>query len=124
MTTARNILIEAMRRRILLLPAAGGSIAVKCAVKMPPDFDSDFADVLRQHKPALLKLLCSKRHLAKQVMADEFTGADDATWYSIIYSLLDNYYDPLCGAAIEHLKASQSTISRHNGGENTPETKG
>ena len=103
-SSPRDILIEAQRRKIRLTP--DGTRLITCGQLTP-----EFEQVLRDHKPALLKLIRSKRHLAKQVLAGEFADADDATWYSIIYSLLDNHFDPLCRKAIDHLKASQFPVT-------------
>jgi hypothetical protein len=101
---ARSILIEAMRRRIRLTPN-GKTLVVDSVGELP----QDFAEILKANKAAVLKLLNSKHHLARQIMLNEFDGADATTWHSCMELLLENYYDPKCKQALEYLRST----SRH-----------
>src|ERR1035438_2897555 len=84
--TAADLCREATRRGLHLEPLDGDRLAVTPASLCPPDF----ADVLRQHKRAILDLLETKAsrlpddcaawlHVARQVLAGEFDGADRST---------------------------------------------
>lgn len=104
-TDARSILLEAMRRRIRLTPH-GLKLIVDYTEEIPPDFEQ----ILIENKPALLNLLRSKRHLAKQILSGEFSVCPAATWHALNAAMLENYFDPLCHGAIEHLKKSVRQI--------------
>ncbi len=105
MTATKSILLEAMRRQIRLTPGTGENFRYEF-VKQP---DAEFLEILRVNKSELLKLLRSKRHLAKQVLAGEFTGADEKTFHHVHTELSENVFDPVCRAAIEYLKKTLRT---------------
>lgn len=104
MMQPRDILLKCLRRNIRLTP--NGDLLSYEFVSPP---GADILEILREHKPALLRYLKALRHLAKQVIAGEFTGADSATIQSVIGELRSNHVDPHCRAAIYHLKACQRT---------------
>ena len=87
--TAPELYHEAARRGLRLEPR-GGKLAVIPGDRVPPDF----ADVLRQHKGELLNWLEARAaglasdcapwlHVAKQILAGEFDGADSSTVASL-----------------------------------------
>jgi hypothetical protein len=107
--TAQEIYFEATRRG-LRLDAAGDKLAVMPAKRCPPDF----ADVLRQHKGELLNFLEARAaglmpdeipwlHVAKQVLAGEFDGCDNATRESLAIGLRSIAH-PLARRSLEKLK--------------------
>lgn len=109
--TARDILIEAMRRRIRLTPDGPRLITESCG-DLPPDFEQ----VLRENKPALLKLLTEKRNTACQILSErdaEWSGMDGKTWHRVNSELSENCLDLLCRRAIDHLRVSQRTNQHH-----------
>lgn len=84
---------EAEKRGLRLEPR-GDMLAVIPRGNCPPDFAAE----LRQHKPELLALLQAKAdnlpddcapwlHVAKQVLAGEFDGADKSTVESLTIGL-------------------------------------
>ena len=92
--TALDLYREATRRGLHLEPRDGDKLAVIPGDLCPPDF----ADMLRQHKRELLDLLETERkglpadcapwlHIARQVMAGEFDGADRSTAESLTIGL-------------------------------------
>jgi hypothetical protein len=104
MNTARDIYIEATRRGLRLEPA-GDKLAVIPKGKCP----SDFADILREHKRELLDWLETRTiqltpdqvpwlHVARQILAGEFVGADGSTIASLKIGL----------CSIPHLKCAQA----------------
>ena len=107
--TALDLYREATRRGLHLEPRDGDKLAVIPGDLCPPDF----ADMLRQHKRELLDLLETERkglpadcapwlHIARQVMAGEFDGADRSTAESLTIGLRGITH-PLCRAALERL---------------------
>ena len=108
--TAVDLYHEATRRGLHLQPLDGDRLAVSPASLCPPDF----ADVLRRHKRAILDLLETKAkrlpadcapwlHVARQILAGEFDGADRSTAESLTIGLR-NIGHPLCRHALERLK--------------------
>lgn len=106
--TALELYREATRLGLNLEPR-GGKLVVIPACRCPPDF----ADQLRQHKCELLALLEGKTaslapdcapwlHVAKQVLAGEFFGADQSTVESLIIGLRGIPH-PLCQRALAAL---------------------
>jgi hypothetical protein len=102
--TANELILEANRRGLHLEPR-GDKLAVTPRDNLTPDF----AAALRQHKGELLALLESKTaglpadsapwlHVARQVLAGEFEGADKSTRESIIIGLRSIRH-PLCAQA-------------------------
>jgi hypothetical protein len=94
----------------LHLELAGDRLAVTPGRLCPPDF----ADKLRQHKAELLALLEANAHnlppdcapwlhVAKQVVAGEFDGADKSTIESLTIGLRAVNH-ALCRLALERLK--------------------
>jgi hypothetical protein len=115
MTTAPEI-YQCAARLGLTLEARGDKLAVIPAQRCPPDF----ADVLRQHKRELLDLLETKTgslspdcvpwlHVARQVLAGEFEGADNSTVQSLTIGLR-SIPRPLCQQALIRLKRTDGTI--------------
>ena len=102
MTTVKDLLIEANRRGLRLEPYGATQLAVY--YPDPNETQPDFEKKLRRHKPALLKLLRQKLHLAKQVLSEEFNECSEQTFHVVLESLCENYPDPLCSLALEHLK--------------------
>ena len=108
MTTAQDIYLEAQKRGLRLEPA-GDKLAVMPKGKCPPDF----AAVLRQHKPQLLTWLEGRAarltedqipwlHIAKQILAGEFQGADRSTRESLTIGLRSIQH-PVCRRALAQL---------------------
>lgn len=107
--TALDLYLEATRRGLHLEPR-GDKLAVS-----PPDLCApEFVELLRQHKRELLDLLESKSarlpadcapwlHVARQVMAGEFDGADRSTAESITIGLRSIGH-PLCRQALARLQ--------------------
>ena len=111
---ARELYSEAAKRG-LRLESRGDKLAVIPANRCPPDF----ADVLREHKAELLTWLETKSanvppdcvpwlHIARQILAGEFDGADRSTVESLRMGL-QNIAHPLCTKAFAKLQA----CSRH-----------
>jgi hypothetical protein len=112
--TAQTLYHEAARRGLRLEPR-GDKLAVIPADRVPPDF----ADVLRQHKRELMDWLEARAyhlppdcapwlHVARQVLAGEFEGADRSTVESLTIGLRAVRH-PLCEKALSRLKAKQIT---------------
>jgi hypothetical protein len=108
--TALELYREATRRGLQLEPRDGGKLAVMPADRCPPDF----ADVLRQHKLALLALIEAQSHplpadaapwlhVARQVLAGEFDGCDRSTTQSLCIGL-HRIEHPRCREALERLQ--------------------
>jgi hypothetical protein len=116
--TAVELQYEAARRGLRLEPA-GDKLAVIPAKRCPPEF----ADVLRQHKVALLNLLEGQAAglapdcapwlpIAKQVLAGEFEGGDSSTVQSLIIGLRGIRH-PLWQQALARLDKHQTRSSHH-----------
>jgi len=114
MTTPRAIYLEATRRGLRLEPR-GDHLAVIPKGKCSPDF----IGVLRAHKRELLDLLETKTvalrpdelpwlHVARQVLAGEFGGADRSTVESLTIGLRSIAH-PVCHRALEHLRLNPQT---------------
>jgi hypothetical protein len=114
MTTAPEIYQRAARLG-LTLEARGDKLAVIPAQRCPPDF----ANVLRQHKRELLDLLETKTaslpadcipwlHVARQILAGEFDGADNSTIQSLTIGLR-GIPRPLCTQALIRLRRTDGT---------------
>ena len=99
---------EAVRRGLRLEPR-GNKLVVIPGDRVPPDF----ADTLRQHKGELLDLLEARTfnltpdcaawlHVARQILAGEFEGADSSTVASLTIGLRSILH-PLCQRALERL---------------------
>lgn len=121
--TALELYHEAERRGLRLEPRPGDKLAVIPANRCPPDF----ADELRQHKGELLDLLEAKTanltpdcapwlHIARQVLAGEFVGADNSTVQSLILGLRGIRH-PLCVSASARLNPA---TSNQKGSRSTP----
>ena len=106
--TAIELCNEAARRGLRLEPA-GDKLAVIPAKRCPPEF----ADALRQHKNEILFLLeghaaglapdCAPwLHVARQVLAGEFDGADGSTRESVVIGLRSIRHS-LCERAMTRL---------------------
>ena len=115
--TAIELYREAARRGLRLEPR-GDKLAVIPGDRVPPGF----ADTLRQHKQEILSLLEGQAagltpdcapwlHVAKQVLAGEFDGADNSTHESLTIGLR-NIRHPLCGRALARLKPTASGDGR------------
>jgi hypothetical protein len=113
MTTPHEIYLEATRRGLRLEPR-GDRLAVIPPKRCPPDF----AAVLHQHKFELLDLLeaqilnltsdCAPwLHVARQILAGEFDGADSSTVASLTIGLRSVLH-PLCQRALGRLKQEQN----------------
>lgn len=87
----------------------GDKLAVIPAKLCPPEF----AEALRPHKREILDLIEARAHnlpsdcapwlhIAKQVLAGEFDGADGSTRDSLTIGLR-SIKNPVCGSAIKHL---------------------
>lgn len=96
--TAHEILIEAARREIRLIP--NGPYLRMEAVD---DVDPTFEMILIRNKPALMRLLKGKRHLARQVIEGEFSGCDREVFRAVLEQLNENPHDPVCHDAIDRL---------------------
>lgn len=107
-------------RRGLRLESRGEKLAVIPAKHCPPEF----ADVLRQHKGELLDWLEASAaglapdcapwlHVAKQVLAGEFDGADGSTVASLKIGL-QKILHPLCRCAADRLQLTSQKPSRLN----------
>ena len=105
---------EATRRGLRLEPR-GDKLAVIPAHRCP----REFADVLRQHKRELLALLEGSAanltpdcgpwlHVARQVLAGEFGGADRSTRQSLVIGLRSVRH-PLCQQALACLEGQRLT---------------
>jgi hypothetical protein len=106
--TPQDLFVEAIRRG-LRLESAGDKLAVIPKGKCPPDF----ADTLREHKRELLDWLETRTnqlttdqvswlHISRQILADEFEGADSSTVASVSIGLRSILH-PLCQRALERL---------------------
>ena len=94
----------------LRLEPRGDKLAVIPAKRCPPDF----ADELREHKGELLDFLEGQAaglapdcapwlHVARQILAGEFDGADNSTVQSLTIGLRGIRH-PLCQQALIRLK--------------------
>jgi hypothetical protein len=113
MTNTRDILNEATRRKIRLTPN-GESLRYEYPNANPPD--AAFVDILRVNKMPLLKLLAGKRNTARQILSEgkaEWGGANDQQLQAVIESLRENYFDPVCRAAIERLENQSRLPTNH-----------
>ena len=108
--TASDLYAEATRRGLRLQPLDGDRLAVPPASLCPPDF----ADVLRQHKRAILDLLEAEAkslpadcapwlHVARQVLEGEFDGCDRSTAESLTIGLR-RIEHPRCREALARLQ--------------------
>jgi hypothetical protein len=106
--TAEELFEEAANRG-LRLERRGNNLSVRPRNRLTPDF----ADALRRHKGELLDLLEAKTaslpsdcapwlHVAKQILAGEFDGADRSTRESLRIGLRSINH-PLCHRALEQL---------------------
>ncbi|MGA2659522.1 MAG: hypothetical protein ABSH34_18615 [Verrucomicrobiota bacterium] len=108
--TAQTLCQEAALRGLRLRPE-GDTLVVAPRSKCPPEF----ADMLRQHKAELLAWLEARAtgltpdrapwlHVARQVLAGEFQGADGSTRESLLIGLraVDH---PACQEAITRITA-------------------
>jgi hypothetical protein len=103
MKTPPEILRDALTRKIRLTPSGADLL-----LEYDDEPDADFRQLLKANKPALLRYLTAKRHLAAQIVQGEFDGCTNGrTWHAILAAMLENNLDSLCFAAIRHLKASQ-----------------
>ena len=111
---AHDLYLEATRRGLMLEPA-GDKLAVRPKGKCPPDF----ANVLRAHKGELLSWLETRAdglsadcvpwlHVARQVLAGEFDGADNSTVLSLTIGLRGIRH-PLCQQALTRLKGTDGS---------------
>ncbi|MGD0536232.1 MAG: hypothetical protein ABSC03_01175 [Verrucomicrobiota bacterium] len=109
MTTAPEI-YQCAARLGLTLEARGDKLAVIPGRRCPPEF----ADVLREHKGELLSFLEARAanlapdcapwlHVARQILAGEFDGADKSTLQSLLIGLRSIRH-PLCQQALGCLK--------------------
>jgi hypothetical protein len=105
---------RAMKLGLRLEPRGGDKLAVIPANRCPPEF----ADTLRQHKQEILSLLESQAagltpdcapwlHVAKQILAGEFVGADSSTAASLKIGLRSIRH-PLCVCALARLNSAIS----------------
>jgi hypothetical protein len=105
-------------RRGLRLERRGEMLAVIPAKLCPPEFAAE----LRQHKGELLDFLEGRAaglapdcapwlHVAKQILAGEFAGADGSTRQSLIIGLRSVLH-PLCADALARLNPATSTNGR------------
>jgi hypothetical protein len=108
--TAQDLFHEASRRGLRLEPR-GDKLAVIPGDRVPPDF----ADVLRQHKRELMDWLETRAchlppdcapwlHIARQILAGEFDGADNSTVESLTIGVRGIQH-PRCQLALARLKA-------------------
>ena len=109
MSDARSLLVHA-RKLGLTLQLEGDRIAVAPARRCPPDLLA----ALRTHKPAVIDLLAAQAanltpdcapwlHVARQILAGEFDGADLSTVESLTIGLRGIRH-PLCQQALARLK--------------------
>ena len=107
--TAKTLVNRAAELGLRLEPR-GDKLAVIPGDRVPPDF----ADVLRQHKGELLIWLEARAaglapdcaawlHVARQILAGEFDGADNSTIGSLTIGLRGILH-PLCQQALLRLK--------------------
>jgi len=94
-----GIICEATRRRVKLTPV-GPRLRYEVTGPMDPAFES----LLIENKVAVLKLLNAKRHLAKQVLANEFFALNDHDFGLISSELVAQRHDPVCALAAEYLR--------------------
>jgi hypothetical protein len=108
-TTLGVILLREASRWGLRIERRGDALAVMPKGKCPPEFK----ELLRQHKAEILDLLEAKAanlppdqapwlHVAKQVLAGEFDGADGSTRESITIGLRSIAH-PVCRQALQRL---------------------
>ena len=111
--TANDLFLEATRRG-LRLEQRGDRLLVTPARLCPPDF----ANVLRAHKGELLSWLEARAthlppdcapwlHIARQILAGEFDGADRSTRASLTICLRSIAH-PLCRRALDRLMEATS----------------
>ncbi|MBI4328197.1 MAG: hypothetical protein HY674_23455 [Chloroflexi bacterium] len=114
--TANDLFLEATRRGLRLEPR-GDKLAVLPGDRCPPDF----ANVLRAHKGELLSWLGARAaqlppdcapwlHIAQQILAGEFDGADRSTRASLTIGLRSIAH-PRCRRALDRLTEA---TSRHD----------
>lgn len=114
MSDAQTIVDRACRLG-LRLQLEGDRIAIFPARQCPPDLLTE----VRQHKPAVVALLEARSanlppdcapwlHVARQVLAGEFDGADRSTVESLVIGLRSAIY-PLCHRALERLRVESNT---------------
>lgn len=110
--TAQELYLEAIKRGLRLEPR-GDRLAVIPANRVP----SDFADVLRRHKGELLDWLETKSakltpdcapwlHVATQILAGEFDGADKSTLGCLTIGLRSIAHSR-CQQALARLRSQQ-----------------
>lgn len=97
--TPNEILCEASRRKIRLRP--DGS---RLVVKYPGSVPQDFERVLIRNKAELITLLMATRHLAKEVLLNEFENLNGKQYGNCYRALAANLLDPQCRAAFNHLR--------------------
>jgi hypothetical protein len=111
-----NQSLELCQRAVRLglrLEPRGDMLAVIPAKRCPPEF----ADTLRQHKREILSLLEGQAaglapdcapwlHVARQILAGEFDGADNSTVQSLTIGLRGIRHT-LCQQALVRLKGAQ-----------------
>jgi hypothetical protein len=108
--TAQTLINRAAGLGLRLEPR-GDKLAVIPAQRCPPDFAAE----LRQHKCELLDWFeaqaaglapdCAAwHHVARQILAGEFEGADGSTIQSLNIGLRGIVH-PICQQAINHLKS-------------------
>jgi hypothetical protein len=108
--TANEIFHEATRRGFRLEPR-GDNLAVIPGDRVPPEF----AAILRAHKGELINWLEARSagltpdcapwlHIARQVMAGEFDGADNSTVESLTIGLRSIQHE-ICRRALARLTA-------------------
>lgn len=109
-------IIERARRLGLRLQLEGERIAVAPARLCPPGFLA----TLREHKPAVMALLEAKAtnlppdyapllHVARQILAGEFDGADNSTVESLAIDLRSIGH-PLCQEALSRLQDRPNSL--------------
>lgn len=109
--TAPELYLEATRRGLRLEPR-GDKLAVIPGDRVPPEF----ANVLREHKGELLDWLKDQAanlrldeipwlHVANQILAGEFDGADRSTVQSLTIGLRSIRH-PLCRQALAVIKSA------------------
>lgn len=103
-----ELIHEAARRGLSLRPC-GDKLEIRPARLCPPEF----AAVLREYKAEILVVLEGRAagltddcapwlHVAKQILAGEFEGADDSTVQSLTIGLRSIHH-PLCQKALAQL---------------------
>ena len=112
---ATEIYLEATRRGLRLI-ARGDKLEVTPKSRL----SSEFAAVLREHKAQLIALLeipdrdlehyyADGLHMAEQILAGEFDGADSSTTENLFVRLRD-FADPQCQLAVARLKQKNANL--------------